>query len=112
MKKVIYSPEYKDKLIRLRNYLDSNYDQQTRKKVFAKIDHHIQLLRSQNRLGVSLRERYGIDCDYYYIYVANNLVFYRIEEDSIRILDMYHEREDSIIKFLGRRSRLHEHSEE
>lgn len=110
MKKLIYSPDYREKMIRMRKYLDLEFGQDVRKKVFSEISHRIQLLKTQNYLGISLREMYGIDCEFYYIYVAHNLVFYEIGDNDIRIISIYHEREDYIIKFLGSRARLHEES--
>ena len=76
--------------------------------MFAEIDHRLQLLKAQNYLGISLREMYGIDCEFYYIYVAHNLIFYAIGENEIQIINIYHEREDYIIKFLGSVTKLHE----
>ena len=64
MKKVVYSPDYREKLIRLKNDLDLQYGQNVRKKILAEIDHSIQLLKTQNHLGLSLRAMYGIDCDF------------------------------------------------
>ena len=112
MKELIYSPDYQEKIIKLRNDLDQKYGQSTRKKVLAEIDHRIQLLKTQNYLGISLREMHGIDCDFYYIHVANNVVFYEVEGKHIRILNMYHEREDYIIKFLGSKAKLNENASE
>jgi hypothetical protein len=110
MKKLIYSPDYQEKIIQLRNDLDLKYGQKTREKVLAEIDHRIQLLKTYNYLGISLREKYGFDCDFYHIYVANNFVFYEVEEESINIINMYNEREEYIIKFLGSVNKLHEDS--
>jgi plasmid stabilization system protein ParE len=108
MKKLVYSPDYRDKIIRLKNELDLKYGQPVRKKVLSEINHHIHLLKAHSFLGTSLRDMYGIDCDYYYLYISPNLVFYEVEQDSINILNIYHEREDYIIKFLGSVSKLHE----
>ena len=38
------------------------------------------------------------DCDYHYIYVARNYVFYRLDEKTIYIVNMYNEREDFMQK--------------
>ena len=46
MKKLIYSPDYPDKIIRLKNDLDLKYGQAVRKKVLSELDHHIQLLKN------------------------------------------------------------------
>ncbi len=111
MKKLIYSQDYREKIIQLKNDLDLKYGPAIRKKVLSQINHHIQLLRTHNYLGLSLREMYGIDCDFYYLHVSKNFVFYEIEEISINILNIYHEREDYIIKFLGSISQFHENSQ-
>ena len=42
------------------------------------------------------------------MYNSPNLVFYEVEQNRINILNMYHEREDYIVKFLGSVSKLHE----
>ena len=106
MKKLIYTSEYREKLIRLRNDLDLKYGKEIRQKVFSEIDHRIQQLKMHHYLGISVREKYGVNCDYYYIYVAHNLVFYQVDESCIKIINMYHEREDYIIKFLGSLTKL------
>ncbi len=108
MKKLVYSPDYKEKLIQMRKDIDLKFGPEVRRKVFSEIDHRLQLLKEQNHLGISLREMYGIDCEFYYIYVAHNLIFYAIGEKEIRIINIYHEREDYIIKFLGNAVKLHE----
>ena len=110
MKRIVYSPDYKEKIIQLRNDLDLKYGPSSRKKVLADINHRLQLLRTQNYLGISLREMYGIDCDFYYLFVAHNYIFYEVGPEIIFVINMYHEREDHIIKFLGNITRLHEDS--
>ena len=61
MKKLVYSPDYRNKIIQLKNDLDQKYGQTVRKKVLSEINHHIHLLKAHNYLGISLREMYGID---------------------------------------------------
>ncbi len=101
MKKLLYSPDYREKIIRLRNDLDMKYGRPVREKVFDEINHRLQLLKTQNYLGISLRDMYGVDCDFYLIHISKNVVFYEVGEKEIRILNLYHEREDYIIRFLG-----------
>jgi len=38
MKKLVYSPDYRDKIIRLKNDLDLKYGQAVRKKVLSEIN--------------------------------------------------------------------------
>ena len=108
MKKLVYSPDFREKMIKLRHDLEMRFGPETRKRVFNEINHRIHLLREQNYLGISIREMYGIDCDCYYIYVAHNYVFYEVDEKYIRIISIYHEREEHIVKFLGNAARFHE----
>ena len=42
-----------------------------------------------------------MDTDYQCIYVAKNYIFYRIDEDAIRIVKIYDEREDIMWKMFG-----------
>jgi len=74
MKKLSYSPDYKDKLILLKQDLDIKYGQPVRRKVFSEINHRIQLLKSNPHLGISVRDMTGIDCDFFYIYVEHNFI--------------------------------------
>ena len=64
MKKLVYSPDYREKIIRLRKDLDMKYGRTVREKVFDEISHRLQLLKTQNYLSISLRDMYGIDCDF------------------------------------------------
>ena len=59
-------------------------------------------------MGISLRAMYGFDCEFCYICVSPNLIFYEVGEDAIYILNMYHEKEDYMIKFLSKGYKLHE----
>lgn len=51
--------------------------------------------------GPSVENFRGIFCDYRMLYVQHNYAFYRIEEDAVRITDIFHEREDFMWKLFG-----------
>ena len=108
MKKIIYATDYKEKLIQLRNTLDMEYGQTTRRKKLTEIDQHIQHLKKYPFLGISVQAMYGIDCDYYYLHIGINVIFYEVGDQEIRILNMYNDWEDYIIKFLGSRTKMQE----
>ena len=108
MRKIIYTPDFRERLVQLRDDLDLKYGQETRRKILAEIDQHIKHLKKYPFLGISVREMYGIDCDYYFIHTTKNVIFYEVGDQEIKILNMYNEREDYIIKFLGRRVKLQE----
>lgn len=52
-------------------------------------------------MGVSIREQYGLDCDYYMLFVEYNYFVYRILEDSVVILEIFNEKEDFVYQMFG-----------
>ena len=65
------------------------------------ITNRLHRLQEYEESGVSICNLYGIDTDYRYVFVAHNYVFYRITADSIRILNIYNEREDFMLDLFG-----------
>ncbi len=108
MKTLLYSQDYKEKLQALRKYLDFQFGISVRKEVLLKLNKQIHLLQDHEKMGHSVREMFGIDCDYYYLYAAKNIIFYRFDEQHIYIVNMYNEREDYMQKMFGSFARLHE----
>lgn len=45
-------------------------------------------------MGISMREQYDLDCDYYMFFVEKNYFIYRILDDMIMILEIFNEKED------------------
>jgi len=101
VKKLAYSPDYKEKIVKLRRYLDFHFGAEVRKKTFKTINERVHLLKRFASMGLSVREVYNIDCDYFCIYVAKNYVFYRFDCDTVYIVNIYHEREDFMQKMFG-----------
>ncbi len=101
MKKLYYSAQYKRKLLEIKKYLDIRFGAAVRKKVFKTITDRLHQLQKYEESGVSLRAVYGIDSDYRYIFIAHNYVFYRVDDDSIKVLNIYNEREDYIRDLFG-----------
>ena len=101
MKKLVYSPSYKEKIIKLRSYLDFKFGSDVRIKILKKLDKRIHMLQRFEAMGISVREIYGVDCDYYCIYVVRSYVFYKFDNTTIYILNIYNEREDFMQKMFG-----------
>lgn len=101
MKKLRYSPVYKEKIQTLRQYLDGQFGKDVRKGIFQKLNHRLQILKTHAHAGVSVREMFGVDCEYRYIYAVQNYIFYLIEDDAVYIVDIYNEREDFMMKMFG-----------
>ena len=47
------------------------------------------------------RKMFDVVSDYRYIFVSGNYVFYRIEDKYIRIINLYHEKEDFMWQLFG-----------
>lgn len=101
MKEIVYSPEYREKIRELRIYLDFQFGEDVRKKVFSNIDQKINTLQSFENLSASVRDLFGIDVDYRVIHVEKNHVFYDTDNERIYILNMFNEREDHMRKMFG-----------
>ena len=101
MKRLVYSPQYRRKVAEIKKYLDMQFGTEVRKKTLRTITDRLHQLQRHEESGVSLKELYGIDSEYRYVFVAHNYVFYRIAADSIRILNIYNEREDFMLDLFG-----------
>ena len=58
--------------------------------------------------GIAVSAMYKIECDYRYLYVSHNYVFYRIESEKIIIVEMFDERKDFMYKLFGISTRTQE----
>ena len=67
-------------------------------KNIKEITERLHLLPDNECLGVSVREMFGVDTDYRYVFVAHQYVFYRVDEECVYVVNMYHEREDFMQK--------------
>ena len=72
-----------------------------RKKTLKKLDEQIHMLQTYENMGISVRQIYGVDCDYLCIYAVKNYVFYRVDGNAIYIVSMYNEKEDFMQKMFG-----------
>lgn len=58
--------------------------------------------------GIAVSAMYNTECDYRYLYVSHNYVFYRIESEKIIIVEMFDERKDFMYKLFGISTRTQE----
>lgn len=101
MKKVEYSQIVRRKLKALRVRLTSEFGSEVSRKSLKQITDAARGLENFAEKGVSVSSMYDIDCDYRYLYVGHNYLFYRIEKDKIIIAEMFDEREDFMYKLFG-----------
>ncbi|MCI9174285.1 MAG: type II toxin-antitoxin system RelE/ParE family toxin [Lachnospiraceae bacterium] len=101
MLKLEYSQIVRKKLKKLRNELTQNYGEHNSKKFMGKITKRIRLLETFPQSGKKISSQYDIKCDYYYIFAEHNYFFYRIKNNTIIILEMFHEKEDFMRNLFG-----------
>lgn len=96
MKKIKYTPDAADKLRELKNAITQQYGANKAKEIVKRITDAIRGLCDNEKMGPEVWRVFDVVTDYRYLYVAKNYVFYRIEDECIRIINLYHEKEDFI----------------
>jgi len=104
LKKLVYSPDYKEKVKELKKYLDMQFGESVRKRVLKEITDRLHLLQQNEDSGVSVKAMFGVDTQYEVVFVSHQYVFYRVDADKIYIVNMYNEREDFMQKMFGIRT--------
>lgn len=94
MKKIKYSPDAADKLRRIKREITNQYGENKAKEIIKTIRNSINDLCNNEKKGPQISELFDIITDYRYLIVSRNYVFYRIDGNFIRIINIYHERED------------------
>ena len=101
MKHLEYSQVARRKIKALRMRLTSEYGSAGSSKIIKQITTAARGLETFEEKGIAISSVYGIECDYHYIYVAHNYLFYRIEDDKVIVAEIFDEREDFMYKLFG-----------
>ena len=101
MKKIKYTPDAADKLRALKIAISQEYGSNNAKKIVKSITDAIRGLCEYEERGPEVSKMFDVVSDYRYIFVGKNYVFYRIEEKDIRIINLYHEKEDFMWQLFG-----------
>ena len=101
MKKIRYTPDAADKLRAINSAVSARYGSKKAKEVIGKITGAIRGLTDNEQKGPSAESMFGVKSDYRYIFVSKNYVFYRIEDDCIKIINIYNEKEDFMWLLFG-----------
>lgn len=104
MKKLLYSPDYTEKIKTLKIYLDNQFGSDVRKRVIKDIGIKVRSLRDNENIGYSVRDMYGVDTDCLCFFIRKNYVFYKVDDDCIYIINIYNEREDFMRNLFGIRT--------
>ena len=101
MKKIQYTPDAADKLRELKKAISKEYGAESAQKIVKTITDAIRGLREYEEKGPEVSKMFDVVTDYRYLFVFKNYVFYRIEDEYIRIINLYHEKEDFIRQLFG-----------
>ena len=89
-----YSPDASDKLRELKKQITATYGNQVATKILAKFTSDIRGLQDNPEKGPSVEALLGIPTPYRFLHVEHNYAFYRLEEDTVFVTDIYNEREN------------------
>lgn len=101
MREIFYSPESKQDLLDIKRDVLSEFGDEIAKKVLGKITKTIRTLSVHEGMGVELEKQYGIPCEYRLFYTQKNYVFYRVEEEYIKIIRVLNEKRDFMQVLFG-----------
>lgn len=101
MKKLQYSPDSLEKLHEIKKDITARYGAEKAKTVIRETTKAFRDLQQFESKGLSVENLIGIPCDYRVLYVQYNYAFYCIEDNVIRITDIFNEREDFLWKLFG-----------
>ena len=101
MRKIVYSNIALSKRKAIKKYVKQKYGADVADKVSKSISKAIAHLKCFPDTGISMRNKYDLDCDYYMLFVEHNYFIYRIQDDIILILEVFHEKEDFMCQMFG-----------
>ncbi len=101
MKRIKYTPDAADKLREIKKTISQEYGEEKAKKIVKIITDAIRGLCEQEEKGPKVSEMFDVVSDYRYLFISKNYVFYRIEDEYIRIINLYHEKEDFMRQLFG-----------
>lgn len=108
MRKIEYSQIVRRKLKIVKTELTVKYGEEFSKKSVGNMMSTIRRLELFSNSGIRIADMYEIDTDYYYIFVNHNYFIYRMEKDKIVVVNMFHEKEDFMLKLFGISGRTQE----
>ena len=86
---------------KLRSELTEKFGNDVSQKALKIITTAARNLLNFEDKGIAVSAMYDVECDYRYLYVKHNYLFYRIEKNKIIIVEMFDEREDFMQKLFG-----------
>lgn len=100
-RKIAYSEIALSKRKKLKRELKEKYGKAYADKFSKNVSKTIAELKRFPEMGMSMREKYDLDCDYYMLFIAHNYFIYRIVDDMVMIYEIFNEKEDFIYHLFG-----------
>ncbi len=100
-RKIVYSEAALSKRKAIKQDIKEKYGKERADAFSRHISETIAKLKQFPEMGVPMREKYGLDCDYYMFFMERNYFIYRITEDMIMMLEIFNEKEDFMYQLFG-----------
>ncbi len=104
MRRIDFAPEAINDLLNKKEYLEQKFGSDNATFILEKIMDSIGNLELFPDAGISLFDKYGIESDYYYLIIKKNYVFFRYEEETIKIIRVLDDRQDFMYTLFGIKS--------
>ena len=96
--KLKYSPDASDRLSKLKKQIAVSYGTQVATRILTKIMSKLRGLKDNPEKGSSVEKLIGIPIPYRVLHVEYNYAFYRLEDNTVFVMDIYNERENFMWK--------------
>ena len=101
MKHIKYTPDAADRLRTIKKEVTMQYGAKKATGVIKRITKSVDDLLFNEKKGPSVEAMFHVETDYRYLVVAPNYIFYKIEDTCIKVINIYHEKEDFMWQLFG-----------
>ena len=99
--KLKFSPTVAEKMRELSKTLESNYGTKKKTRIISKIKLEIKDLQTHPYKGTSLESILNIRTPYRFLHAEHNFIFYKVEENTVFVTEMFNEKEDFLQRMFG-----------
>lgn len=100
-RKIVYSKIALSKRKAIKKKIKDFYGKEKADKFSDHVSKTLAELKRFPDMGVSIRAKYDLDCDYYMMFIEHNYFIYRITDEMILILEIFNEKEDFLRQMFG-----------
>ncbi len=111
MPKLIYAPKALDDLQGIKTYVSKQFGRDKAKACIQEITTIARQLERFPEEGSCLEDLMDCSTDYHYLFVKPNYIFYRIEDDMVKIIRILNEKQDFLHILFGMSSISKENEE-